>query len=177
MLKKYKEPIFLLVVMAISVFMFCEATTIHVSGRSRNPVGPATWPEIMLGGMFFFSALLFVIDIRRIRRGESLEAVRGEGESADTADLAKDKQEYPQRGLYTFIFLVLYLLLLPTCGFVLSSAVLLFLYLLSLRISLRGCLLLALGSTAVLTFLFPHLLSVPLPRGTGVFQHVSKLFY
>lgn len=176
MLKKYKEPMFLLGIMAFAVFMLLEANNINV-GRGRNPVGPIMWPRMVLGGMFLCSAILFVIDLLRIRRGVSLEVKKDDGESASTDDIATDKTMHPSRGLYTIIFLVAYLLLMPYVGFMVSTLALMFAYLLSLRIRAGQSALIAGISTAVITFLFPYVLSVPLPKGVGVFFELTKHIY
>lgn len=194
MLKKYKEPLLLLGIMAFTVIMFIASGDIRM-GRGRTPVGPATWPRFMLGGMMLFSIILFVNDMRKLRKGESLEPEQAAEEYADTADLASegveslkhgeesmdgsgsDAEHYPHRALFTLIFLVGFLLLLPVTGFVFTTIVLLFSYLLSLKIKLKLSFLLATVSTFVLVYLFPHVLSVPLPRGIGAFREMTKVFY
>ena len=103
MLRKYKEPILLLGIMALAIFMLLEANSIHI-GRGRTPVGPAVWPRVMLGGMLLFSVILFVMDLLKIRKGNVLEVRQDDGESADTADLAENRSEYPLRGLFTLVF-------------------------------------------------------------------------
>lgn len=176
MLKKYKEPLLLLGIMAFSVFMLLQANHINI-GRGRTPVGPIMWPRMVLGCMFICAAILFVVDLLRIRRGQNLELKKDEGEDASTDDLVADKEEYPQRGLYTLIFLVLYLVLLPYTGFVVTTLVLMFAYLMSLRVTADKAALLATVSTAVITFLFPYVLSVPLPKGVGVFLELARHIY
>ncbi len=176
MLRKYKEPILLLGIMALAIFMLLEANSIHI-GRGRTPVGPAVWPRVMLGGMLLFSVILFVMDLLKIRKGNVLEVRQDDGESADTADLAENRSEYPLRGLFTLVFLTAYLILLPVTGFIATTAVLLFIYLLSLRIKVSHSFLISAATTVVLTYLFPHVLSVPLPRGVGVFLSLTKVFY
>lgn len=104
-----------------------------------------------------------------------LEALAEEQIKA-TAEKATSKELL--RLLMVLVVTFIYLYLIRTMGFITSTLIFSFVYLLLLKEKRPLVLAIApIALVAVIWFVFTRLLVVPLPRGTGFFMLISNLFY
>jgi putative tricarboxylic transport membrane protein len=84
----------------------------------------------------------------------------------------------PQNLWVTMVAIIVYVSLLETVGFVVLTPIWIALYMIAIGARRWTWLL---GTTVVfsgfLIVVFPTLMQVPLPRGTGIFRQISLLFY
>ncbi|MBO8138311.1 MAG: tripartite tricarboxylate transporter TctB family protein [Desulfotomaculum sp.] len=150
-------------ILAFTGVMYYEAANFEFNA-SITTIGPDYWPKIILAGMLILSVLL-IIDIVR-RKGR----------------LVGKKDEEPKKYPYNFWIILgiilAYTFIIKIVGFIVST----FLFLISamwiLQIKKPHVLLtLTVSITIIMVVLFPKLMMVPLPRGTGVFRTFTLLFY
>jgi putative tricarboxylic transport membrane protein len=145
-----------------SAWMFFEAGRFPVSRATA--VGPEFWPQIVMGGMFVFSALLVIgtVIYRRQYAAESLQ----------------EKQPYPHNFWLVLGYTAAYVAGMEWIGFVVATILFLgaLFWILKFR-QTKPLLLVIFGSTLFSVLLFPRLLGIPLPRGTGLFRTISLFFY
>jgi|SRR5699024_1001341 len=128
--------------------------------KTSEVISPAFWPITLLLIMLVLGVfLLFIKDTKTENREES-------------------KNNNIQLFYSTILFLALYVILMYYLGFILST----FLFLLINTINLGmkfipNSLITSIITTAVFIGIFPHLLSIPLPRGIGFFRELSKFFF
>jgi len=132
--------------------------------RAVTDIGPAYWPRVILGGMFIFS-LLLLMSIFVSRRSY-------------TAASLMEKIPHPQNFWLVFGCTAAYVAVMEWIGFVLATLIYLgtLFWLLKFR-QIKPFLLVVFGSTLFSVLLFPLLLGIPLPRGTGLFRSISLFFY
>lgn len=171
--EKYGEAVLLLVLIVTAIYLITVGLEIPV-GRGRSPVTPATWPVMSLGIIVGCSALLLIF--RLINRNKNAAATKASAEDA-IGDPAEEAEEYPQRALYTIIFMVVYLVGIPYTGFLPVTLVALGLYMVSIGCARKYAVIIPLLMTALITVIFGIALKVPLPRGIGLFREFSMLFY
>jgi hypothetical protein len=128
-----------------------------------NDVGPEFWPQILLGGLIILSVALLV-DISSRRR--ALAACEAE------------EYPFPRRFWYTLALAVAYTLVMPYLGFTISTLLfsLVIMRVLGFR-SPKNLLITTAGTTLLFVVLFPKILTVPMPRGVGIFRTISLFFY
>jgi hypothetical protein len=142
--------------------MFVEAGRFPVTKAAVT--GPEFWPEIILGGMFLFS-LLLIISIVIYRRQYDAESVQ-------------QKQPHPRNFWLVLGITAIYIAVMDWIGFIIATVLYLgvLFWLLKFR-QVKSFLLVIFGSTLFAVLLFPILLGIPLPRGTGLFRTISLFFY
>jgi hypothetical protein len=144
-----------------SVFFYFE--TYRFPKTRVSDIGPEYWPQLLLAGLILLSVwLLYDIYARR----EDLKAG------------TRDILPYPRRFWYTLVLAVAYTLIMPVLGFTISTLIFSFSIMRTLGMrQLKKLLIIAPGTTAFFVLLFPKIMAVPMPRGTGVFRAISLLFY
>lgn len=160
MLRELVLGIFILV---FTGTMFYQ-TTLFVYNEKIASVGPDYWPQLILGGMLILSVMLLV-DIY-IRKGK-LRGKEHEG-----------PKPYPKNFWITVVIALLYSFGLNILGFPISTLLVLFSFLWVLGVKqIKALVFWSVSLTAVFIVLFPILMTVPMPRGTGIFRTISLLFY
>ena len=119
------------------------------------PFISALYPRILLGCGFILSGIKIV----RLLSKKGKE--KGTGETAEDAETLR----YPKR---MWIYLgsgILYILLMPLLGFILSSFLTLMVLFALYRVRFKTTLSVALGTSAALYLIFVVFLDIPMPRG------------
>ena len=150
-------------ILLFSGIMFYQTTQLDFNDKVAS-IGPDYWPQIILGGMLVLSVLLIADTVRR------KEILVG--------DKPAERPLKAQNLWFTLALMFVYTYAMQYLGFVLST--LLFLLVTMWMLELRRpktLAALALGVTTMLVLLFPILMMIPLPRGTGFFRTISLLFY
>ena len=134
--------------------------------RRLGEVGSGFWPLWILVLAALLSLFLFLQGLWSVRHDPRQQSA-SQSPSGD-----------PIRCLVAMAIVLIYLLLLPWAGFIITTPVFLFFFMLGLgerRIGLlSGAPLLI---TAGLFLFFIEFVQIPLPRGSGVFLAFSRLLY
>lgn len=150
--------IFLLGILAV----FGISSTNINTARATDPLGPSGFPLIILT---FIGILLIVSLVKAVKRYREENA----------------KMEITKTGLKRIILLLASLagfaLITPKIGFIISIFVLFVIMFNIMGQTGFKSLLLGLGSATAIIILFVVVLSVPLPRGLGIFKELSYLIY
>jgi len=145
------------------IFFFYLATQFPTPVRFATAVGPAIFPEAVLGAIMILSAKLIFDYVR----ADNLRKFRQFA-----------KVENPQNFWITLAFMFAYVPLLGIFGFVVLTPIWAgaYMYVVGIR---RWKLLIpaALILSALVIVVFPVLFLVPLPRGIGIFRTITLLVY
>ncbi|WP_152658475.1 tripartite tricarboxylate transporter TctB family protein [Oceanobacillus sp. CFH 90083] len=167
-----KDYIFYGIVILFAIFFLAATTQIH-SANNTATLGPKFWPMMILIMMLVFAFMGIIktfITHKRIVNGNMTWT---------------EESEEPERRLFNIPLslismssIMLYALGIFFIGFILSTIIFLF-----VLIQLLGgkkkllLLILSIVITGVCVLLFSNVLSIPLPRGIGIFRELSFLFY
>lgn len=148
-----------------SLYLYFESMTfegLDVYGK----LGPSYWPKFLLICLMGLSFLVAVDAFRERKKRSS--------EKEETSKVNSGKVRF----LFAIGFIVLYLILMRTFGFIILTPLFMiaFMYLLGERnkIWLFGV---SIGITVIIVFAFTKAMYVPLPRGQGIFLEFSQFFY
>lgn len=136
-------------------------------------IGPRSWPYILLTLMLILALFGMVKSFVLSKKMKAIEI--GEHVEDNESERTFLKLSIPMVSLAAVI---LYVVLLNIVGFIIST--ILFLYGISLLLGQKkqlNSIIFAIVTTVVFIGLFSILLSIPLPRGLGIFRQLSLLFY
>lgn len=141
---------------------------------------PRFWPVMCSLIMAGAGLIIAVRGIHELKRGSAdLESHEAEKQGDDTQSAAPANSVVRRRShLYLFAAMFLYVLILPEVGYVLSTFVFLTasLWIVGFRSPWRCPLVAALLATGT-AYLFGNLLSVALPRGSGMLRSLDGIFF
>lgn len=145
---------------------------------STSPItlGPRAWPVAILSLMIVMGIILFIRTLNEKRKSAAKEELLTQSEKIE--EEFEVEEVYKSKYLFISGILLLTLLSLSYLGFIVTAPIMLIA--IALIIGVKRWLPIVLASiigTACLTYLFPILLSIPLPRGVGIFKTLSQLFY
>ncbi|CAM4353179.1 tripartite tricarboxylate transporter TctB family protein [Lacicoccus alkaliphilus] len=150
-----------IVIILLSVFLFYD--TFSIEAAASEEIGPTMWPRILLISLFIFGFILLIHSLYRLKKDS------GE-KSGDRFDAVK---------FWGFLILIImYIPALIYIGFIIATPI--WIFMLAFIAGMRKVLplmLTPLVGTAVVTFLFPVLLRISMPRGVGFMREVSYFFY
>jgi len=160
-------------------FGFMAVQTLELLGKGRpSEMGSGSWPMLLLSAGAMLSLGLLALNLikflKKRNAGEAripAGAAGGAGEDGAAASVRKKVS-------LCIVALLLYILILPYAGFVLSTG-----------LFALGCMWaleerrpwVLVGSpiliTALVLVVFAKFISMPLPKGVGLFADFSRLFY
>lgn len=152
-------------------FMFYESLELRGVGRFGE-VGSGFWPLLSLGGATLLSLIWLVDNYRRYARekGKPVEDVTQE----DAAAVWSSRKKV---GL-CLLCLLCYIVLTPWIGFLISTVLFILAFVLALDERRTAVLIVSpLLITAVIMLVFAKFITIPLPKGAGIFAEFSRLFY
>jgi putative tricarboxylic transport membrane protein len=166
---KRGEIVFFAVCVAFFGFMFHEGLDLATHGRSGE-IGSGLWPLIALGASALLSVALLISSVKKFRR------------EAETGDLAPEAIAERKRRRITVTLSVVcflaYMVVTPLIGFILST--LLYIPAFALALGERRKWVLFISPfllTAIIVAVFARFITIPFPKGVGVFAEFSRLFY
>jgi hypothetical protein len=164
-MQKIGELIFSSAIFFISSTLYYVATTFPDYSKS-DQVGPALWPKLILLIIMILSAILMVKDGKRLLNGirpERTTSLDRRGNRMLMATIALS---------LAYVFSVSY------AGFLVSIFLFQIVFLLILRVRNPATLVLyPVCLTLTVYAVFIRLLYIPLPRGSGIFLTISRIFY
>ncbi len=154
-------------------FMLFESWELRAFGRAGE-VGSAFWPMAALVILTILSLVWLIKNLRKAVPGKE----PGDGASKEKEE-AKSGQWGARRKIgLCLATLLLYIVIMPWIGFVLSTTLFVFAFMMALEEKRPLVLILSpFLITAVATALFGTFIMMPLPKGVGIFAEFSRLFY
>lgn len=169
---KKGEVILSAVCMAFFSFMFYEALEL-LGVRRFGEVGSGFWPLLSLGIAAILSLIWFVGNLRRYSR-EKRETV----EERPMPETVAVKRGGQKKIALSSLCLLVYIIITPWIGFILSTVMFILAFILALEEKRRLVLIISPPAiTAVIVVIFAKFIMMPLPKGVGVFAEFSRLFY
>jgi putative tricarboxylic transport membrane protein len=157
--------------LAFFAFMLQEATALRAVGRFGE-LGSGFWPMLALGACVCLSSGWLVSAVRQHARE------RGTAVAPPTADGDAEAWRRRRKVALSVVCLLLYVVALPWIGFVLSTLAFVLLFTLAVGETRRRVLAVSpVVVTAIIVLVFARFITIPLPRGAGVFAGFSRLFY
>jgi hypothetical protein len=167
---KTGEIVFFAVCVAFFGFMFYEGLDLAGQGRTGE-IGSGLWPLIALGASFLLSAALLVASLRKARRDV------GSTEDETPESIAEKKRQRVTVTLSVVCFLV-YMIVVPWIGFILATLLYIPSFALALGERRKGILFVSpFLLTAIIIAVFAKFITIPFPKGIGIFAEFSRLFY
>lgn len=168
-----KGEIFLSAVcLAFFSFMLYEALELRGVGRFGE-VGSGFWPILSLGVSTILSLIWLITNLRKYSRE------KGKGTEAPPAPEAMVEVWRRRRKIAVCsICLLAYIIIMPWIGFILSTILFILAFVLALEEKRKLVLMISpLMITAVIIIIFAKFITIPLPRGEGMFAEFSRFFY
>lgn len=170
---KRDELVFIVILVVFFAFMLCNSLGLR-EVRRFGEMGSGFWPILVLSMALLLSMVLLGASYRQYKRGKGKIAAEEEIPGQIEADRGRGRKKLS----LTILFLLIYLCLMPWAGFIPSTLIYVFAFIFALEE--RRKLVLALSPplvTAMVVIVFVKFLSIPLPKGVGVFADLNRLFY
>jgi putative tricarboxylic transport membrane protein len=167
---KKGEIIFSAVCIAFFGFMLFE--TFELLGQGRpGEVGSGLWPFMALAISTLLSVLILIANIRKSKAG-------GPGAQELTAEAIAAKRRARITVTLSIVCFITYIIVTPWIGFIIATLLYILVFALVLGERRRWVLAIApVLMTAVIMGVFAKFITIPFPKGVGVFAEFSRLFY
>jgi uncharacterized membrane protein (DUF485 family) len=168
---KKGEIVFSGVCVAFFGFMLFE--TLDLLGQGRpGEVGSGLWPFMALAVSLVLSLLMLIASIKKYK------AAAQENPPDLSAEAVAEKRRQRTIVTLSIVTFLAYILVMPWIGFILATLI----YILAFALALgeRRRWVLAVSPflvTAVIVGVFAKFITIPFPKGIGVFAEFSRLFY
>lgn len=166
--KAFANLVSSILLIAFEIWAYVETTGFRIQRRAY--VQPATFPQIMICGMFIFTVVLFLQSIVKLTRGMN--------EDDPDNELSANINPFTHKGvaaaLFVIILCVLYTYFFGSLGYVLDSAIIsiIIMYLIGKR-DMKIIIPVSILVPLVVWFIFYKLLTVNIPM--GVLQPLREL--
>ncbi|KAF0817801.1 hypothetical protein KIS4809_3319 [Bacillus sp. ZZV12-4809] len=150
---------------------FFLVMSLQIENRTGNFIAPGAWPAALMLLMLILSVFLLIRTFKA-KKNQNIQKSDSENEADD------EKLVYPKRFFLMLVILAVYTFVLGYVGFIVST--IFGVFALAILFGMKGRVrpfLTGVLSTAGSIVLFPILLNLPFPRGIGIFQVFSLMFY
>jgi putative tricarboxylic transport membrane protein len=158
--------------LCIAFFGFMLFETFELLGQGRpGEVGSGLWPFMALAISTLLSVLILIANIRKSKAG-------GPGAQELTAEAIAAKRRARITVTLSIVCFITYIIVTPWIGFIIAT--LLYILVFALVLGERRRWVLAISPvlmTAVIMGVFAKFITIPFPKGVGVFAEFSRLFY
>lgn len=167
---KKGEVIFSAVCIAFFGFMLFE--TFDLLGKGRpGEVGSGLWPFIALAIATLLSILILIANIRKSNPA-------GPAAQDLTVEAIAEKRRARITVTLSVVCFLAYIIVTPGIGFIIATLLFILVFALILGERRRWVLVIApVLMTAVIMGVFAKFITIPFPKGIGVFAEFSRLFY
>jgi putative tricarboxylic transport membrane protein len=154
-------------------FAFMLFETLDLLGQGRpGEVGSGFWPSMALAVSLGLSLLMLVASIKKYK------AAAREGVRELSAEAVAEKRRQRTTVILSIVTFLAYIIVMPWIGFILATLI----YILAFAWALgeRRRWVLAVSPflvTAVIVGVFAKFITIPFPKGIGVFAEFSRLLY
>ena len=158
--KAFASLVSSVILLAFEIWTYLETTSFKVHKRAF--VQPATFPQIMICGMFIFTVILFIQSLLKVTRGMN----EGDPENELSASINPFTNRGVAAAFFVIILCVLYTYLFDKLGYVLVSACvsIIIMFLIGKR-NFITMILVSLLVPLIMWFIFYKLLTVNIPMG------------
>jgi putative tricarboxylic transport membrane protein len=170
---KKDEIVAAVVMIAFFVFMLINGMELRFVKRFGE-MGSGFWPILILGIAIFLSILLLISHLITFQK----EKKEASGEASISVEGRIDLKNRRKKFVLSVLCLLGYIITMPWIGFVLSTLVYVFIFILALGERRKFVLALSPFLVTVLTVIvFAKFIAMPLPKGVSVFAAFSRLLY
>lgn len=160
-------------VIAFFSFMLVQAAGLKFVRRFGD-MGSGFWPIMILSAAALLSILVLIFNTRKYLKEKKTHAAAPQTPDRSTQEIKERRMKL----VLSIVCLLVYILVMPYIGFVLST----FIYLLAFILALgeRRKWVLAISPflvTAMAVAVFGKFITMPLPRGVETFAAFSRIFY
>lgn len=170
-------------ILSVSTIVFAAfflTMSLQIESRADSAIGPASWPTALMVMMLILGITLTFNVFKKNKKNKKNTTLENGNLKSEEKVITDDEEElvYPSRFYYILLLLIVYIIALYFIGFIFSTLILITVATLLFGMKKwRNRLITAIASTAGFIILFPVLLSLPFPRGVGIFRDISLLFY
>ncbi len=158
--KAFASLISSIILLVFEIWAYVQTTGFRVHKRAF--VQPATFPQIMICGMFIFTVILFVQSFLKVTRGMKEE----DPENELSASINPFKNRGVAAAFFVIILCILYTILFDTLGYVLVSACISIIIMLLIgKRDLKIIIPVSILVPLIMWFIFYKLLTVNIPMG------------
>ena len=164
-MKKYQSKAFAnlvcsILLLAFEIWAYIETTGFKIQRRAH--VQPATFPQIMIAGMFIFTVILFLQSILKVTRGMNED----DPDNALSGSINPFTHKGVAAAFFVIILCVMYTVLFDRLGYVLVSACIsiIIMFLIGKR-NFLVMLIVSFIVPLIMWFVFYKLLTVNIPMG------------
>lgn len=166
---KKGEIVFFAICVAFFGFMFYEGLDLAGQGRAGE-IGSGLWPLLAIGASALFSVALLISSVKKFR---------GEGTAEDrTPEAIAEKKKQRLIVALSVVCFLIYMVVIPWVGFILSTLIYIPAFALALGERRKWVLFISpFLLTAIIVAVFAKFITIPFPKGVGIFAEFSRLFY
>jgi hypothetical protein len=170
---KKNETVATVVMIAFFVFMLINAMELRFV-RRFGEMGSGFWPILILTVAIFLGIILLISNLITFKR----EKKQPSEEVSILPEAGIDLKNRRKKFVLSVLCLLGYIIIMPWIGFVLSTLVYVFIFILALGERRRFVLALSpFLVTALTVIVFAKFISMPLPKGVNIFAAFSRLIY
>ena len=160
-------------VIAFFAFMLVQAVELKFVRRIGD-MGSGFWPILVLSFATFLSILVLIFNTRTYLQEKKART----GEPIEPAKSAQEIKERRMKLVLSVVCLLIYILIMPYIGFVLSTFFYVLAFILALGERRKWVLVISpFLVTAMAVAVFGKFITMPLPRGVDAFAAFSRFFY
>jgi putative tricarboxylic transport membrane protein len=153
-------------------FMFYESLELRGVGRFGE-VGSGFWPLLSLGISTVLSLIWLITNLRQYSREKGNTA-----EEPPTPESIVEAWHRRRKIALCSVCLLGYIIIMPWIGFILSTTLFILTFVLALEEKRKLVLIISpLLITAAIVVVFAKFITIPLPKGIGMFAEFSRFFY
>jgi hypothetical protein len=170
---KRDEIIVNLVIIAFFIFMLINSLKLHEI-RRFGEVGSGFWPILILSTATLLSIILLISNLIKFQR----EKKQASEEVLISPEAKIDLKSRRRKFALSVILLLIYVIIMPWIGFVLSTLIYVLAFILALEERRKYVLIISpILVTALIVIIFAKFIVIPFPRGVGIFAAFSRLIY
>jgi hypothetical protein len=170
---KRDEIIVNLVIIAFFIFMLINSLKLHEI-RRFGEVGSGFWPILILSTATLLSIILLVSTLIKYLNEKKKASVEASISKEALVDLKSRRRKFA----LSVILLLIYVIIMPWIGFVLSTLIYVLAFILALEERRKYVLIISpVLVTALIVIIFAKFIVIPFPRGVGIFAAFSRLIY
>jgi len=170
---KRDEIVANIVIIAFFIFMLINSFKLHAI-RRFGEMGSGFWPMLTLSAATLLSIILLISTITKHLKEKKKSSVEVTISKEAFVDLKNRRKKF----VLSVILLLIYIIIMPWIGFVLSTLIYVLAFPLALEERRKYVLIISpILVTALLIIIFAKFIVIPFPRGVGIFAAFSRLIY
>jgi hypothetical protein len=170
---KRDEIVANVVMLAFFIFMLVNSFKLHEI-RRFGEMGSGFWPILALSAATLLSIVLLISNLRKYQREKQQSTEKGSISPEVKLALKNRRKKF----VLSVILLLIYIIIMPWIGFPLSTLIYVLAFILALEERRKYVLIISpVLVTALIIIIFAKFITIPFPRGVGIFAAFSRLIY